>query len=180
MGGWDEEAWYARLQHARCLHSLGDDGGFLRQALAAFHQRPHRAEPLYDLARYYRQQGMYEVSLLFSEPGLSAPLPEQDRFFLENGVYSVGIREEFAIAAFYSRNPALKEHGRAVCNAIALDRDIPEATRSLARHNLLFYIEPAATIFPSFDTRHVAFIPPDHYRPMNPSVARWNELIMMI
>ena len=48
MGGWDEEAWHARLQQARCL-LRPNEGRFIREA-----------EPLYELGRFYRERGMNE------------------------------------------------------------------------------------------------------------------------
>jgi glycosyltransferase involved in cell wall biosynthesis len=180
MGGWDEEAWYARLQQARCLRDLKDEGGFIREALAAFNQRPQRAEPLYDLARFYRECGMNAVSVLFSEFGLTLPRPEQDILFLEDFVYEAGLHEEYSIAANYACDPARKDRGRDACNWLALNRKIPAGNRNLARSNLLFYVESASTMMPSFVARPVGFTPPDGYQPTNPSVARWGEQIMMV
>lgn len=180
MGGWDEEAWNARLQEARCLRKLGDDAGFIRQALAAFNQRPQRTEPLYDLARFHREKGMNDASVLFSEAGLAIRKPEQDILFLEDFIYTTGLREEYAIAANYASDPLRKDRGFAVCNWLALSRSIADGSRDLARSNLFFYIQPAKTMMPSFTAQPVGFVPPDGYRLSNPSVARWDNQIVVL
>jgi glycosyltransferase involved in cell wall biosynthesis len=179
MGGWDEEAWYARLAAARCLRTLGDEGGFLREAIAAFNQRPQRAEPLYDLARYYRDRGMNDASLLFCEPGVAVPRPD-DILFLEDFVYTTGLQEEFSIAANYARDPIRRDRGFAACNWLTLNRDVPLGSRDLAWSNLFFYVEPAIQMMPSFAPRPIGFAAPDGYRALNPSVVRWGDQIFLV
>lgn len=179
MGGWDEEAWNARLQEARCRLKLGDEPGFIQQALAAFNQRPQRAEPLYDLARFYREKGMNDASVLFSEAGLAIKRPEQDILFIEDHIYTTGLLEEFAIAANYAHDPTRKDRGFAACNWLALNRTIGDGPRELAWSNLFFYVQPAKAMMPSFNARPVGFTSPDGYRPLNPSVTRLGKQIVL-
>src|SRR5262249_18896931 len=122
----DDEAWYARVQEARCLRMMGDEGGFVRQTLTAFDQRPERAEPLYDLARFCREHNMNAASILFSEAGLAMPRPNEAASFVEDFVYTAGLKEEFALAAYYSLEQARQARGRKVCNWLALARTVPE------------------------------------------------------
>ncbi|THD42241.1 MAG: glycosyltransferase [Bradyrhizobium sp.] len=180
MGGWEEEAWSARLHYARCLLTLKDEAGFLREALAAFNQRPHRAEPLYDLARFYRERGMNDASVLFSEPGLATPRPQGDTLFIENTVYHHGLKEEYSIAANYARDPARKSRGFDACNWLALSRQTPSGTRGLARHNLRFYARAASETMPSFKARPLRFALPDGAHPLSSSAARDGDQLVVL
>jgi hypothetical protein len=176
----NEEAWYARVQEARCLRMMGDEGGFVRQALAAFDQRPHRAEPLYDLARFCREHGMNTASVLFSEAGLAVPRPDEDAPFVEDFVYTAGLKEEFALAAYHAPEAARQARGRRVCNWLASARAVPEGSRNRARSNLHFYAEPAETVMPSLAACPVNFSAPEGYRLANPSIAvRGGRIVLL-
>ncbi|ARN79911.1 hypothetical protein [Methylocystis bryophila] len=178
MGGWAEEVWYSRLQRARCFWRMGEEAGFLREAVAAFDQRPRRAEPLYDLARFYRQRGMNEASMLFAEAGLRVKRPAQDVLFIEDFVYRFGLAEEYSIAANYAQDPQRKERGFSACDWLALNRQAPESSRSLARRNLQFYAEPAVASMPSFSWRRLQAPPRQQERGARVCVARHGEKVV--
>ena len=142
MGGWAEEAWQARLQHARCLRQTGDIGGFVITALKAFGERPWRAEPLYDLARHYREDGNNAVALLFCIEAMRLTFPVDDALFVESWVYDWGIREEFSIAAYYAIDRQQRLKGHEVCAGLTTDHTVPQHVRDLAAKNLQFYNSP--------------------------------------
>ena len=166
-GGWDEEAWSARFNYAHCLNALGDKAGFIRELLAAYNQRPSRAETLYDLAKYYREAGQQPTSLLYSEPGMKIPY-SKDMLFVSDYVYHTGLREEYSICAFY--HPDHRQHGYQVCSELAIDRKCTEWSRELARGNLFHYIQPLKELCHSFTPNQITYLPQAGYIPLNPAV----------
>lgn len=179
MRGCDEEAWMACLQQARCLRGLGDESGFVSKALSAFDRRPHRAEPLYDLAKFYREKGLNHLAELFAEFGLTVQYPKTDILFIDDYVYTTGLLEEYSIAASGSRDAARKDRGFAACNYLTLSRGTAEGPRQLAWSNLCFYIQAASVLLPSFNAQQIDFSPPDGYLPLNPSVARVGDQLFV-
>ena len=91
--------------------------------LAAYNYRPSRAEPLYQIAKYYRETKMYSVAYLFGKMGVAIPYPE-DVLFVEKGVYEWALLDELSISAYWTMryeeskelcdrllaNPGLSEH----------------------------------------------------------------------
>jgi tetratricopeptide (TPR) repeat protein len=168
LGGWDEEIWNSYLNLAHSLKDCGDEAGFIQGLIAAYNYRPSRAESLYDLANYYRNKGMNHAALMAAEEGLRIKRPG-DLLFVNDYVYSTGLREEFTIVAYYDKDR--RDRGFDMCNYVALSKEASEFSREQARGNLFHYIRPLCERMSSFSTRRIAFTPPDGYTAMNPSVA---------
>src|SRR6266511_4634173 len=87
VGGWPEEVWYSLYQVARLQHRLGYAWPLVLQAyLAAFQVRPCRLEPLFHVARFYRENGPYHLGYLFARAVTETPYPD-DLLFIEKSLY---------------------------------------------------------------------------------------------
>ena len=173
MGGWDEETWNARLNYGHCLLSLKDEAGFIREMLAAYNMRPTRVESLYDLAKFYRERGMNAACTLLASAGMKIPYPK-DVLFVSEYAHTFGMREEFAIAAYYS--PTTRDEGFRVCDDLILDPATPTHARDQAKRNLYFYLKPI-TDYVSFEAKRIDFDPGTGYIPMNPSICTHDSQI---
>ena len=167
-GGWDEEVWSAEYMMAHCYKDMGDTDKFIQTLISAYNKRPSRAEPLYDLAHWYRDRGENAAGLLFAETGIQIP-SSKDSLFVNDFVYNVGCLEEYSIMAFYV--PGKKLAGYKVANMLTLKKTPYTGARETARRNMFHYYEPLKTLCPSFDWKPIAFAPPKDYVAMNPSIA---------
>lgn len=167
-GGWDQEVWSAEYMLAHCLKDMDDVPGFIRTLLSAYNRRPSRAEPLYDLAHWYRERGENAAGLMFAETAIQLPMSD-DQLFINNFVYVAGCMEEYAIMAFYV--PGKRMAGYKVCNMLTLKRMPYSGSRELARVNMYHYYEQLSKMCPSFTWKSIALEPPKDYVALNPSIA---------
>jgi tetratricopeptide (TPR) repeat protein len=168
LGGWDEELYATQCSIATCRKDQGDDAGFVVEMLKAHELRPQRAEPLYDLAHHFRERGQNHSAIVFAERGLAIPRPD-DRLFVNDYVYSHGLREEMSIAGYYSEST--REKAFKLTNALALDRKY-DGPRNLARANMVYYLQPLDRFAPSVVHSRIAIEDRINtgYVAMNPSV----------
>jgi hypothetical protein len=97
LGDRDQETFYANLQEGR-LRARKNFWAAVPILLQAWQRRPTRAEPLYELARGYRQRGDAGLAYHFADVGLQIPVPT-DTFSVEPWVYAWGLRMERGWAA---------------------------------------------------------------------------------
>jgi hypothetical protein len=106
--------------------------------LAAYELRPQRAEPLYELARYYRLQKAYAKSALFARAGLALPRPD-DQLFVAQDVYDWRLYDELGVSAYWTG--AYADAKRACEHVLARVEQglrVPERDVKRLRDNLAF------------------------------------------
>jgi glycosyltransferase involved in cell wall biosynthesis len=135
MGGWDEEVFMAMRRLGDSMRENGDPWPQVLDAyLKAWAFRPTRAEPLYLISHYYRNNEQYRLGYFFAERAAKIPLPVEDMLFVLGQVYDwyaletqafcgrwIGKEpESFAIYRELIRRPKVPEEMR---QQFAVERD---------------------------------------------------------
>lgn len=101
MHGWVEETFIAQLEAARMASLLEKPEDLVVcEYLEAFELRPTRAEPLHDLARYFRQRKQYAKAYVFARTGVEIARPD-DSLFVAQHVYDWRMLDELGVAAYW-------------------------------------------------------------------------------
>ncbi|MFZ1102860.1 MAG: glycosyltransferase [Hyphomicrobiaceae bacterium] len=133
MGGWDEEVWYSLLEIGKLSERLElPPATVTERYLAAYQHRPRRAEPLVELARYYRERKQYALAHLFAQRAINIPMPD-DNLFLDVATYRWRAIDEFAVASYWIGD---YQRGQRACEKLLEDAVLPVDQMARVTENL--------------------------------------------
>jgi glycosyltransferase involved in cell wall biosynthesis len=133
MVGFVEEAFDSLLEIGRLVERAGADFDDVHRAyLAAWENRPTRAEPLYELARYCRTQNRFAIGRMAAWQAMAIPRPADLLWVLED-VYTWRCHDEYAVAAYWTGAYA---ECRRVCRQLIDSGKVPPAELDRVRANL--------------------------------------------
>jgi len=139
MPGWEEETFMAQLEVGRvAIHLEKPEDVVVRELLAAYQMRATRAEPLYELAHYFRIRQEYAKSMVFARAGTPIQRPD-DHLFVFQEVYDWRLLDEIGVSAYWIGSFS---EGIAACEEILRrvenGAEIPESDLERVRNNLRF------------------------------------------
>jgi glycosyltransferase involved in cell wall biosynthesis len=139
-GGWFEEVWYSHYMIAQTYLQLGDAIRFEAWMLRAYQLRPERAEPLYKLAKHFRESSQHYKAYHYAKLGATKPIPS-DTLFIEKDVYDGLFEYEMTILDYYV-------NGRGLPRTVDY---LLKTNNSNVFANMCFYVKPigGGTPFPA-------------------------------
>lgn len=133
LGGWDEEVFWSMYRSANILDTAGDWPAAAQMHVTAWEFRPHRAEPLFHLARGQRERGAHKTALMWAMRGKEVSYPEEDRLFIERWIYDWGMDLELSASLWWNGS---REEAHAVWRQLADRDDLTETARATVQSNL--------------------------------------------
>ena len=102
-GGWNEEIFYSLMRVAMCKAIQEKPvEEIIHSFLICHNSRPTRAEPLYHIARIYREMlEMPAVAYLFAKRAAELEYPKNDILFITDDVYKWMALDELATCAYH-------------------------------------------------------------------------------
>ena len=139
-GGWDEERWYSLYMIGTSYLKLKETAKFEKYMNLAHEFRPSRAESLYKLAKYFREESQHYKSYQYIVMGKKIPMPK-DSLFIETNVYTGLFDYEETICLYYMGR---KKEGLRKSMEYMLQKT--ENLHSVYL-NCEFYVEPISKVF---------------------------------
>lgn len=133
--GFVEEAWMALFRIAQMHMRTPSQEAFVPVAcFRAWQARTSRAEPLFALARWYRQRGDYNVALMLIKQVSIISVPETDRLGVDKTVHAGGWQclDELSLALYRTGN---SQAALAICTQAIKSAPQPEHARLLQNLN---------------------------------------------
>lgn len=139
-GGWDEERWYSLYMIGTSYLNLKEIAKCEKYMNLAYEFRPSRAESLYKLAKYFREQSQHYKSYQYITMGKKIP-PPKDALFIETNVYAGLFDYEETICLYYMGR---KKEGLRKSVEYMLHK---KENLHNVYANLEFYVEPISHVF---------------------------------
>jgi len=134
-----EERWYALYKAALMLAAMGKPEEATAMFLKAYGIRPHRMEPLYDLAMMLTKQNRHSDACTWFEIAVKIPYPKDDYLFVRKALYDFDCMFQYSVALFYSGQ---NQKAWNACELLTTYDDLPEPIRNQNLLNLT-YVERA-------------------------------------
>jgi tetratricopeptide (TPR) repeat protein len=139
MAGWIEERFMAQLEMGRLAIRMGKPEAVVsKNLLDAFDLRPIRAEPLHELAAYYRAREQWGRAYIYARAGVEIKIPD-DQLFVSQSIYDWMLLDELAVAAYWvGRYEESAQACAAILQKVAHGLVLDEATQARVRENAGF------------------------------------------
>lgn len=135
--GWIEEVFISLYEIGKAkerlkLSTYEIESSYLR----AYYSLPYRAEPLCNLAKFFRLKNNFNKAYCYAKEAEKIQKPREG-LFVEHDCYDWKILDEISISAYYVNQ---KEDGKVACEKL-LAMNLPEREKERIKKNYEFYLK---------------------------------------